>query len=155
MAAVVGVFIYEHRKLRALPATCPAGSRFMREGPRDRHDPMRRQASALSTNDPQADGQSLTGGRCPGLASSATRRRSPRILVHLLLRQGVQYKQAVYNVNCCPYLAIGRYTLRWREHNVEDDESLEAQDQSGRVPGADDARVVVMISGPDRTVSAR
>lgn len=39
--------------------------------------------------------------------------------------------------------AIGRYSLRWREHNVEDDESLDAQDQSGLVPGADDARVVV------------
>ena len=39
--------------------------------------------------------------------------------------------------------AIRRYSLRWREHNVEDDESLDAQDQSGLVPGADDARVVV------------
>jgi hypothetical protein len=28
-------------------------------------------------------------------------------------------------------------------HNVEDDESLGDQDQSGLVPGADDARVVV------------
>ena len=38
---------------------------------------------------------------------------------------------------------IGRYLLRWRGHNVEDDESFEADDQSGLVPGADDARVVV------------
>ena len=33
--------------------------------------------------------------------------------------------------------------VRWREHNVEDDERLDAQDQSARVPRADDARVVV------------
>ena len=32
---------------------------------------------------------------------------------------------------------------RWREHNVEDDESLDARDQVGLVPKADDARVVV------------
>lgn len=37
----------------------------------------------------------------------------------------------------------GAYSLRWREHSVEDDESLDAQDPSGLVAGADDARVVV------------
>ena len=38
---------------------------------------------------------------------------------------------------------IGRDSLRWREHNVEDYEGLDAQDRSGLVPGADDARVVL------------
>jgi hypothetical protein len=38
--------------------------------------------------------------------------------------------------------AIGRYSEMGGAH-VEDDESLYAQDHSGLVPGADDARVVV------------
>jgi hypothetical protein len=39
--------------------------------------------------------------------------------------------------------ANGGESLGWREHNVEDDEGLDAQDRSGLTPGADDARVVV------------
>ena len=38
---------------------------------------------------------------------------------------------------------VGRCSLRWREHSVEDEESLDAQDRSGLLSGADDARVVV------------
>ena len=36
-----------------------------------------------------------------------------------------------------------RLLARWREHDVEDDKSLDAQDQSGLGRVADDARVVV------------
>jgi hypothetical protein len=44
---------------------------------------------------------------------------------------------------------IDRYSLRWRQHNVEDDGSLDAQDQSGLVRRADDSRVVVNFAvGP-------
>jgi hypothetical protein len=43
----------------------------------------------------------------------------------------------------------GRYSVRWREHDVEDDKSLDARDQSGLASRADDARVLVDFSiGP-------
>jgi hypothetical protein len=51
----------------------------------------------------------------------------------------------VYNVNWFPLGSARSAATRGDggEHNVEDDESLDAQDQSGLVLGADDARVVV------------
>ena len=42
-----------------------------------------------------------------------------------------------------PTVGASAHSLRWREHNMEDDESLDAQDQSDLVAGADDARGVV------------
>jgi len=110
MTAVVGVFIYEHRKLRALPPTCPAPGLAVptRKGP---HIDMTRcgdRPAALTTNDPPADGQSLAGGRWPGLASGATRRIARRVDRHAFpdtfsYAKADSTQKAVYNVNCGPY----------------------------------------------------